>query len=358
MRAARDSFRALILPFALLAVTTGAAPAAPGSARWVLTWQSTGPSDLYPRDVRWTKNGLVILSAGRGGLLRNVPVGRAPLVGGELFLAQGQPGLAAFPLHLATDGRYWVTASPSLELAWTDLGSRYGRRSVGVVNDVDAFEGRVAYVGCGADGEGRWAADGGMVFLGTLDKNLEDIRPLFQGEQRGNDSPMVRCGMMSVGKVRFLPNGDLVAFAGVAGGLLVFDRDGGLRRLFPASALGIDVGCDIAYGSPLYQNALTDIHLRFVWLNRRLVVDDIVPLSDGIGLIVRNNRGATSWSLLSIMNDGTIQQESLPIPSGSPFARLQGDIKDGKLLLLKYEAVSLQGNGVDPFAVYLLEYRP
>ncbi|MGC8915952.1 MAG: hypothetical protein ACP5NF_03135 [Thermoanaerobaculum sp.] len=341
-------------------VLAGALTGAPAFAGWAVRWHVQIPQDLSASDLRWGTKGFFVLSAKKQAIFGPLPVGVAQLPAGNMVLVRGQPGMPWLPANFASDGRFWVVSAPSQELSWTDGQGHFGRKYVGVVNDVDAASGLVAMIGCTANEANRWALDGGLVFLGSLGRDLEDLRPIYHTEQVGEASPMVRCGMLRLGRLRFLSDGTLVAFPGVVPGLLFFDRDGNLVRMLGTEALGLDTGCEVTYDSALFNDLLTDDKTPFAFLNQRRTVDEILPLGQGPGLVVRVFAdGTTRWELVVVGKGGTATREPLPLPPGGPFSRIAGgDVSGGNVLLLRRETFLKTGTATGPWEVFLLEKMP
>jgi hypothetical protein len=68
------------------------------------------------------------------------------------------------------------------------------------------------------------------------------------------------------------------------------------------------------------------------------VVDDILPLPEGPGLLIRSVReGRVGWILKILKPDGSVRELGVPIVAKLPFARLKGDWRAGKLALVLYE---------------------
>lgn len=358
-RGSRVSAPALVTVVVSELILAGAAAsAAPAGSPWTIVASHAPVPAERGRvvDVRWDGDGTATLLAVPSGLYTHVEVGKTLTM--EAPRAQpGQPGMAARASRLAADGRWWATAGMIGELCWTDASRRdFGRRAFGAINDVDVGGGRVAVVGCSSDDRNRWAEDGGVIFLGRLDRALTDLRPLLLTPERGGGAASVRCGMMALGRVRFLADGSLAAYPGVVPGLFLYDADGNLQRVVDTSPLGLDTSCDVR--GQAVETALRNLRFRYAWLNRRVTVDEILPLPDGPALLLRrHDGGVTRWELAVLEHGGSFRREALPVEVASPFAMASGDARHGTLLLAVVVAAGGDGSAAEPSRLYLLKRR-
>jgi hypothetical protein len=72
------------------------------------------------------------------------------------------------------------------------------------------------------------------------------------------------------------------------------------------------------------------------WMSRQRILDDILPLADGPGLLVRKMGpdGRTSWDLRILRPGGEARVYRIPF-TGGPEDRLSGDVRDGRIVLLR-----------------------
>ncbi len=334
MRTKDSSFGAVRRFSFFLGLLAGAALAAPAiAAPWKVVWKtSTQALEQMPVTARFiTADKLLVVV--RGGKVVEVEIGQ-PLEKGSARLLLGQPGFVLRASHLAFDGAYVVTAASTMELGWVGPGGRFGRLTLGAINDLDVADGRLALVGCRADG-GTWAPDGGIVFLGDLKKELKDLKPLLVLPERGAHSPMVRCGMMQFGKVRFFPDKTLVVYPAVVPGLLVYSPEGTLRHVIPTDALGLEGRCGMSEQE--YDAVLKSGRSWFGWRNQRVLVEALVSLSSGPGLVLRSfQNGKAFWRLARLEKNSTWKLEDLPLEPGPPFSFVNGDSYGKRLLLIKW----------------------
>ncbi len=74
------------------------------------------------------------------------------------------------------------------------------------------------------------------------------------------------------------------------------------------------------------------------WLNERRTVDDVLPLPDGPGLLVRSvQQGQVRWALKVLRHDGSVAVYDVPVHAQTPLAHLKGDLRQGRLVLLLWE---------------------
>lgn len=71
------------------------------------------------------------------------------------------------------------------------------------------------------------------------------------------------------------------------------------------------------------------------FLNRHHVLDDILPLPQGPGLLVRSwgTEGQAQWTLKVLRPEG-IEEYAVPVVGRRPMDRLHGDVRNGKIVLL------------------------
>src|SRR5207244_2494556 len=74
------------------------------------------------------------------------------------------------------------------------------------IEDVDVGANRLLVLGARRDEKRNWAPDGTIVWLGSLDKDLSDLRSVLL-DARGPNAPNLNaCGHYEMGAVRFLPD--------------------------------------------------------------------------------------------------------------------------------------------------------
>jgi hypothetical protein len=144
---------------------------------------------------------------------------------------------------------------------------------------------------------------------------------------------MDACGILELGKVRFLQDGSMIVAPGVEPGVFHYGIDGKLLESWQADRLGFDAGCGLSDDEMNRYSA--SVKARYPWLNQRRVLDEILPLPEGPGFVVRTRTaGKTSWQLKLIRGPRDVKTVAIPLSSPSEFAHLRGDVRDGRLVLL------------------------
>ena len=199
-------------------------------------------------------------------------------------------------VHLATDGDRLAGAYPAFHLWWmdaksTDSGGSYSLEHIG---DLDLGGGRLLILGLQRNEAGALAADGKIAWLGRLGADLTEFRPVLPSRAGPGASTLQDCALLLMSKVRFLADGSFVVVPGVDPGIFLFDTTGRLVRTWETAPLNLDQGCLLDEAQR--RSFATDLDARMAWLDRRRVIDEVVPLGKDIGLIVRSRiDGTTRW---------------------------------------------------------------
>jgi len=77
-----------------------------------------------------------------------------------------------------------------------------------------------------------------------------------------------------------------------------------------------------------------DLDYRAGYRGKMRLVDEILPLSSGIGLVVRHVAGGEVRWELEVLGESDVKVYRLPITESTPYARLKGDVRGGKIVLL------------------------
>jgi hypothetical protein len=102
---------------------------------------------------------------------------------------------------------------------------------------------RFALVGSRRDAQGKFSPDGAIAWIGSLDKDLADLKPLLFDAGGPGAPSMSACCSFSLGVTRFLADGSLVVVPGVQPGIYHFDAQGKLLQTVDTVALGINTDC-------------------------------------------------------------------------------------------------------------------
>ncbi|NJL29998.1 MAG: hypothetical protein HC897_19950 [Thermoanaerobaculia bacterium] len=158
---------------------------------------------------------------------------------------------------------------------------------------------------------------------------------------------MGECGIFELGAARFLPDSSFVLIPGVEPGIFWYSKTGELQRTWESSALGLEDDCKPMFG--LTETLAIDPRALNQWLGQRKIVDEILPLPDGPGVVIRERRGAEiSWRMAMLRMDGQVSWLDLPFKGSSTWSHLKGDVRGNRIVFLVVE----HGAGIDkPAAV-------
>lgn len=285
-------------------------------------------------DVRWASANSVYLALTKSG---TVEASLDPLGGHieELIPGATKPGGFWGSSRVGASPEYLAVAGPAFSLAWRKLAAPLRKEiAFDVIEDIDVGAGKAAVLGARRDDKGRFAPDGAIGWLGSLDQDLTDLKPILF-DQRGKGAPNLNaCGNFELGAVRFLPDQTLLIVPGVQAGALLYDFQGRLVRTWDTASLGLDNDCPGLSEAQARALAFPDARVR--WLNQRRTLEDIVPLPQGPGLLVRSVvQGRPSWVLEVLDRNGSGHQAyAVPVSPVSDLSHLRGDFRNGKLLLL------------------------
>jgi hypothetical protein len=321
----------LSLPLNSLGETT---PTRPGALR-ILSDRTLPPAlFLTAIDVRWASDRSVYLPAGRKGTFE-VPLEENGKVK-EMIPGEGKTGGFFFANRVAVSSQYLVVGSPVYAVTWRKLTQpARSEEAFDNVEDLDVFEDRLLVLGARRDDQGNYAPEGAIAWLGSLSKGLSDLRPVLYDRAGPGAKTFGSCLNFEIGAVRFLRDGSFLVVPGVQPGAHLYNAAGKLVRTWDTGALGLDTDCSSLRHEQARRLAV-DPAARFDWVNQRRILEDILPLPQGPGLIVRKVvQGQIRWEL-KILSDEIATYE-IPVPSERPLAHLRGDVRGNKIALLVYE---------------------
>lgn len=334
---------AFLKPLPTVAVTpvaqaVKAKPAAPAPAALrILSDTVLGEPLKYAIDVRWASDRSVYLAIRKKGVVEHRLDGKGSPAR-QLIPGDQEPGGFWLTYHVGVSTRYLAAGAPLFALTWRPLASAVRKEAAfEFVSDLDVRENRIVVVGARRDSEGKFSPDGAIAWTGSLDRDLTDLKPLLF-DARGPEAPnMASCGIMFLGAARFLADGSLLVVPGVQPGIYRFDSQGKLLQTLDTVALGIDTDC-ASVGKELKSTLARDFPRRVAWVNERRVVDDVLPLPAGPGLLIRSiQQGRVRWVLKVLRHDGSVAVYDVPVHAQTSLAHLKGDLRNGRLLLLLWE---------------------
>jgi hypothetical protein len=240
-------------------------------------------------------------------------------------------------MRVAASREFLVVAAPVFSLRWKRPGGTSHNLAFAAIVDVDVYRNRLLILGAQKDERERFAPDGAIAWLGSLDKGLSDLRAVHYSASGPGAKTMGACGPLDLGAVRFLGNGSFVIVPGVEPGAFLYDPAGKLVRTWDTTAIGLDDDCaGLSREQQLLLSAQPEP--RYAWLNQRRLLDDVLPLPQGPGLIVRSvSQGRTRWQLKQLRRDGGIDTYDIPVPSHTALSHLHGDVRGGRIVFLLSE---------------------
>ena len=311
-----------------------------------------------PTDVRWASASSIFLARFTTGvsevrLTEGLPEARPVLRSADVLGAKTRLADTRFFESLATSEGSVMTASLSRYRAWTSIApTKDGTRSIsrwtgGVTTDLDVHRRSFVVLGESGTHERPWK-DGAIAWLGSLDSGPQKLRPILY-DAGGPDNPgLNRCQTLELGGVRFLADGSVVVAPGSEPGVHLYGPGGDLVRSWDTARLGLErIRC-----SALTDEEMSDLDLhpdrRLAWLNAHRIVDEILPLPQGPGLVLRwrGADGTVHWQL-AVLGATGIATFDLPFTSDRPFDRLRGDVQDGRIVLLRSAHTSFLPAGRD-----------
>lgn len=291
-------------------------------------------------DVRWAGDRSVYLAAGRAGTFE-LPLdsfdGFRPVIPGGT--SQGSFWLSS---RVAVSEDLLAVAAPVFSLRWKERkGGAEQEASFDAIVDLDVSGRQVLILGGRKDETGRFSPDGAIAWLGPLDASLSKLRAVSYDSSGPGARHMNACGALEIGTARFLRSpreGSFLIVPGVEPGAFLYDPQGKLTRTWDTREIGLDTE-DCGRLSPAEEIRLSSQpEPRFAWLNQRRTVDEILPLPQGPGLVVRSvAQGQTRWVLKVLQNQGGIKVFDLPVPSRTELSHLRGDVRGNRIVFLVSE---------------------
>lgn len=326
-------------PLAGPAPAPAAAPPASSKAIKILKDSALPvPAYEWASDVRWASDRRVYLALGIAGTVEADldPAGAAPK---QMIPGRDKPGGLWAASHLGASARYFVAAAPAHLLTWRQLQKpELATYAFDAIQAVDVRENRLAVVGAQRDGD-RYAPDGAIAWIGSLDRQLSDLKPILYDMGGPGVPTMNRCLAFSLAAARFLVDGSLVVLPGVQPGVNLYDREGKLLRTWDTASLGIDTDCASLSDEQSRYLAAHGTERR-VWLNLRRTVEALLPLSQGIGFVIRRvEHGETRWDLKVLRPDGSIRVYAIPIHGSNSFFHLTADVRGRRAVFVLHESL-------------------
>ncbi|MDP9122942.1 MAG: hypothetical protein M3O15_16485 [Acidobacteriota bacterium] len=323
----------------LLALPAAAAPAAPppspAATLRIVSDRVLPPSLAKAVDVRWASDRTVYLPLLKEGTVEAAvdPGGPPPR---EMVAGSQAAGGWSFNSRIGASPAYLVVAGPIFGLTWRTIDNPMRRDEVfSVIEDVDVAANRLLVIGTRKKGE-EYAPDGAIAWIGSLDKGLADLRPVLTDATGPGAHNMLACANYEMGAARFLPGGSFIVVPGVQPGAYLYDANARLVRTWDTAGLGLDTDC-ASLTETQVQKQWVDFDARTVWLNRRRTLEEILPLPQGPGLVVRTVvEGRPHWQLKVLRGSGAVTSYDVPILPETSRSHLRGDVRGARIVFVLY----------------------
>lgn len=318
----------IVITRALIVSLLLATPVASQSVRVLSDRVLTGDV-ARPLDVRWATDRSVYISSYFAGVLQvDIATGK---VAPAAFVQPGRN--CSHCSNLGVSSRYIVTSFPVYDLAWKEWSKPQVHRYVfDAIVDLDVHGDQLLMLGSRTE-KGRWAPDGAIGWIGTLSKELEDLRPILFSVKGPKAQVISRCGFLEPGGVRFFSDGSFVIVPGVEPNAYLFDRTGKLVHTWQTAKLGFVDRCDLSDDQVVKLSA--DLEQRTQWRIARTMIDDVLATPAGPALLLHEYRDGTArWTMLVLRRDGPPQRIPLPFSIRSDVSSLQADIRGNRIAFL------------------------
>lgn len=306
-------------------------------------------------DVRWAGKDSVYLLYGEGGV-------------DELELREGLPrvrevlpdpdvlGLGRL-LNLATSSE-WVLASPiGSGFAWRKARSTGGSFDVrtkplhGLFQDVDVHGDRVVVLGV-ASMEAWRREEGGIVWLGELDEDLDRWRAVVVRDEVAEDTDLFHTREAALGSIRFLDDGSLLVAPSFLPEVLHISSTGKVKDVWTEEELFADRGDEVD-AKPQGEGGDVGEH-QLARMAGSGVIDEVLPLPRAPAIIAREAGRAGRWRLGVLGPE--VQWYDIPVPRTGARARLRGDADDeGRIVLAASGRGVAEGFRISQTEILVLE---
>ncbi|MEM7480579.1 MAG: hypothetical protein AAF481_05355 [Acidobacteriota bacterium] len=291
-------------------------------------------------DVRWQDAQNVILAAGQKGVFTVSSDSRTKALS-RIVAGRGEPGGWWLSSHLGVSPDLLVVSSAGLSYAWAPKASLELREgdfqsdALDSIVDVDLLGKDLLILGGWRGDQGAYAPDGSIAWLLELGGESTVRRPVFYSRSGPGTPSMGACGGLALGAARFMRDGAFVLVPGVEDGVFWYDAEGQLLRTWESREFGLRDECAAAQRTK--ERIRADPVARNRWHNQRILVDEVLPLTTGFGLVLRSvEDGVASWRLARAHRDGRIDWFDLPFTGGS-WSYLKGDVRDHRAVFLIVE---------------------
>jgi hypothetical protein len=320
-----------------------------------VTFERELPTELrWALDVRWAQDGGVYLAGGKAGVFK-LPAGSPGA--SPLLVLDASPRGFFFNSAIAVDRQTLITS------AWAggavkDLARDAAARKFGfaALIALDARAGKVAILGADRDAKNRWAPEGAIAWLGDVADTVSNLRPVLYSTSPGVKT-VAFCSDLQLGAVRFVMDDSFVIVPGVEPGVYWYGTNGKLRKTWQTSAMGFYDRCTLDEQQAVRMASQPG---HDGWYNRNVVLDSLLVLPDGIGLILRSwKENHVSWTMRVLrFDDRPAVTVTLPFRSSSPYTHLRADGHGTSLVFLFSEYGPLNKPPARIPRLIIAQYKP
>jgi hypothetical protein len=189
------------------------------------------------------------------------------------------------------------------------------------------------------------APTGAIAWIGRLSSHPErDMKPFLYDVAGAPPKSLFNCMNLELGAVRFLADGSYVVVPGFQDGVYLYSPAGTLLHRWHNEAVGLDAPDCASLSLEQTQLFAGSYPARFEFLNRYRILDEIVPLAEGPGLLIRSvANGAAHWTL-NVLHGDQVTTHAVPITGDLPFDRLRADARANRIAFLR----TWHGFGANP----------
>jgi len=199
----------------------------------------------------------------------------------------------------------------------------------------------------------------GIAWIGPISDHPErDLQPFLADATGAPPESLFHCSTLGLGAARFLADGSYVVVPGFQEGVFVYSPAGVLLHSWKNAAVGLDAP-DCASMERKQEDLFAGSYkARFEFLNQHRVLEEILPLEAGPGLLIRSVSGdAVHWTL-TVLHGDQVTSYPVPVTGSLPFDRLRADVRGNRIVFLRTWFGFDRGQGLRPGRLYVAELAP
>ena len=329
----RGALLSLVVGASALALATSwAAAPEPARSLRILSDRPLPPELVNAVDIRWASDHSIYLAMLREGTVEaSLDFDHLKVV--PMIPKMREPGgsfsglLAASSEYLVTSGPFWIT--------WRSIASpTRAEDAFDSIHDLDVAGDRFLILAARRGEKGQFAPEGAIAWTGSLRRGLSDLRPVAYDATGPGARNLGACSNFHMGGVRFLGDGSFLVVPGVQPGILLYSPEGKLIHTWDSAQVGFDTDCASLSEEQVHRYAVDPIQ-QAAWLNERRTLDEILPLPQGPGLVVRSvSQGQTRWDLKVLTQKGDITTYRIPVQAQSETSHLKGDVRGNRIVFV------------------------